>query len=570
MFFPVLRGHLRRHRSAAVMIGVAASIATLSLGVEPGPAPTGNAARPPNAAAKPALSFTGQVAPMLSLHCGGCHIAGRKGGFQMVSYAGLMRSGVVQPGAGESSKLVEVILNGDMPRGGGKVSPADVGLLMKWIDAGAPFDGSDPAAPLDGIARQATASPAAAPSTKPIVAVKLKAGEVSFGAEVAPVLLEHCVGCHDADQPEANLSVVSLDRLLRGGRGGPPIVTGKGAESLLVKKLKGTGIDGQRMPLGKPPLTDDMIAMIEKWINQGAKLDLLTPESELDTVAAAGRSHQLVHDALLKVRFAAGASLWSRAIADETPGVLERGDVLVIGNLPAARLEELAALAEAVDRRLQAQISGGDGPLIKGGIVVYGFAKNYDLSGFWQTVFSEERPKALTATAGVSGDVVYAAVVPISGTRPAGSKGSGDRVSGDKDSAAADTRVLLTEQMTAAALLGRGVPAWFARGAGRAVAMKSEPKSDLVKAWRRELPAALERNGSAADFLAGHGDPVAAAVVGGSFVEAIMPTAGRLESLVRQLDAETPFDQAFVTLFRSTPQAAFESWVARASRGPRR
>ena len=44
----------------------------------------------------------------------------------------MLRYGIkVQPGAGESSKLVEVILNGDMPRGGGKVSPADVGLLMK-------------------------------------------------------------------------------------------------------------------------------------------------------------------------------------------------------------------------------------------------------------------------------------------------------------------------------------------------------------------------------------------------------------------------------------------------------
>lgn len=575
MFVPVLRGHLRRHRSVAVMLGVAASIATLSAGVEPVPAPSGRAARPPSAAAKPALSFTGQVAPMLSRHCGGCHIAGRKGGFQMASYAGLMRSGVVQPGAGESSKLVEVILNGDMPRGGGKVSPADVGLLMKWIDAGAPFDGPDPAAHLDGIARQTTASPPAAPPTKPIVAVKLKAGEVSFGAEVAPVLLEHCVGCHDADQPEANLSMVSLDRLLRGGRGGPPIVTGKGAESLLVKKLKGTGIDGQRMPLGKQPLADDVIAMIEKWIDQGAQLDLLTPESEIDTVAAAGRSHQLSHDTLRKVRFAAGASLWSQAIADETPGVLERGDVLVIGNLPASQLDELAALAEAVDRRLRAQIGGGDGPLIKGGIVVYGFAKGYDLSGFWQTVLADERPKGLTATAGVSGDVVYAAVVPPSGARPAGtkvsgSKVSGDRGTGDRDAVAADTRLLLTEQMVAAALLGRGVPAWFARGAGRAVAMKAEPKADLVKAWRRELPAALQRTGTPADFFDGHGDPVAAAVVGGGFVEAIMPTASRLESLVRQLDAETPFDQAFVTLFRSTPQAAFESWAARASRAPKR
>jgi hypothetical protein len=335
------------------------------------------------------------------------------------------------------------------------------------------------------------------PPTKPVVAVKLKAGEVSFAAEVAPVLLEHCMGCHDANQPEANLSMVSLDRLLRGGRGGPPIVSGKGADSLLVNKIKGTGIEGQRMPLGKPPLAESVIATIEKWIDQGVKLDLLTPQAELDTVAAAGRSQQMAHDTLRKVRFEAGADLWSRAITDETPGVLERGDVLVIGNLSAARLDELAAAAEAVDRRLREQISGGDAPLIKGGIVVYGFAKGYDLSEFWQMVFSDERPKGLTTAAGVWGDVVYAAVLP-----PSENKTAGNKTPEDKRDAAVDTRVLLTEQMATAALLGRGVPAWFARGAGRALAMKAEPKADLVKAWRRELPAALQRSGSAADLLA--------------------------------------------------------------------
>lgn len=564
MLLPVLRGPRRWGFGAAMTIRMAALMTLLPGGVEIGPAAAAEPPKPPAAAARPALTFTGQVAPILSRHCGGCHIANRKGGFQMASYTSLMKSGVVQPGAGEASRLVEVILSGDMPRGGGKVSPADLGVLMKWIDAGAPFDGPDPAAPIDAIALQAIASPAAVPPTKPVIAVKLKPGEVSFAAEVAPVLLEHCAGCHDADQPEANLSMVSLDRLLRGGRGGPPTVSGKGADSLLIKKLKGTGIEGQRMPLGKTPLAESVIATVEKWIDQGVKLDLLTPQAELDTVAAAGRSHRLAESELRKVRFEAGAGLWSRAIADETPGKVERGDVLVIGNLSASRLDELAAAAEAVDRRLREQITGGDAPLIKGGIVVYGFAKGYDLSEFWRMVLADERPKGLMATAGVSGDVVYAAIVP-----PAQDTTGGKKSSGDTD-ATVETRVLLTEQMTTAALLGRGVPAWFARGAGRSLAMKAEPKADLVREWRRGVPGALKERWSAADFFAGHGDPGAVAVVGGGFVDAIMPNASRLESLVRQLDADTPFDQAFVTVFRGTPQTVFESWSARVSRGPRR
>ena len=540
-------------------------------GMETAP-PAAGAAKPaaakaaPKPAAKPALTFTAQVAPILSRHCGGCHIAGRKGGFQMVSYAGLMKTGVVQPGVGESSRLVEVILSGDMPRGGGKVSPEDLGVLMKWIDAGAPFDGPDPTAPIDGLARQATAPPSAVAPTKPIVAVKLKPGEVSFAADVAPVLVAQCVGCHDAMQPEANLSMVTLERLLRGGRGGSAVVSGKGTESLLIKKIKGAGIEGQRMPLGKPPLADEVIATIQKWIDQGAKLDLLTPQAEMETLAAAGRSQKLSHDDLKEVRFRAGGSLWARSIPDDKAVAIERGDVLVSGNLSAAKMEELADAAEAVAGRLQEQMMGGKSPIIKGGIVVYGFAKGYDLSSFWQTVFSDDRPKGITAGGGVLGDVVYAAVIP-----PTTDKTSGGKASGGKDDAEANTRVLLAEQMTAAALLGRGVPAWFAKGAGRAVAMKFEPKAGLVETWRRDLPAAVQRCGSPADFFSGHGDSVAMATVGGGFIGAIMPSVSRLEALVGQLDAGTPFDQAFINVFRSPPQQLFEAWVAQqAARGPRR
>ena len=108
------------------------------------------AANPAKPGARPTagISFTKQVAPLLVTHCGGCHVTGRKGGFQMASYDALMKTGVVQRGVGDSSRLVEVIATGDMPRGGGKVAPQDLALLVAWINAGASFDGPDPAAPL--------------------------------------------------------------------------------------------------------------------------------------------------------------------------------------------------------------------------------------------------------------------------------------------------------------------------------------------------------------------------------------------------------------------------------------
>ena len=101
------------------------------------------------------------------------------------------------------------------------------------------------------------------------------------------------------------------------------------------------------MPLGKPPLADDVIALIQKWIDQGATLDLLTPKTDLETLTAAGRSQKLSHDDLKKVRFQTAGSLWTRAIPDEKPVVIDRGDVLVVANLSAAKSEELADTAEA-------------------------------------------------------------------------------------------------------------------------------------------------------------------------------------------------------------------------------
>ncbi|MFN7812279.1 MAG: hypothetical protein ACK5SI_06400, partial [Planctomycetia bacterium] len=58
-----------------------------------GQAPPGQAQ-----AAGRGTSFTRQVAPILSRKCGGCHIAGNKGNFQMPSHAALLASGFVQRG----------------------------------------------------------------------------------------------------------------------------------------------------------------------------------------------------------------------------------------------------------------------------------------------------------------------------------------------------------------------------------------------------------------------------------------------------------------------------------------
>jgi len=488
------------------------------------------------------VSFSKQVAPFLVATCGRCHVTGRKGDFQMATYTQLMNSVKVSPGMGKTSELVEVILSGDMPPGGGRVSPDDVGMLIRWIDAGAACDG-DPNADLASLAR-AGAAPAPAPEVALPAAAPLKPGDVSFASDVAPILLAQCGNCHGEQDPEANLRMTSLETLIKGGGTGPAVVPGKGADSLLVKKLKGMGVDGQRMPLGKPPLPDAQIAMIAKWIDQGARIDVLSAKASLETVTAAGRSQRLSDAELTKLRVAAGQALWRRFIPDEDPVVELRPGFCLMGNLPAARMETLATDAEDVAARVRAELGSGEGPLLKGGVVIYAFRKAYDYSELWQVVLNSERPRGLTGHAGVAGDVAYGAFV-----LPAGED-------------AEETQLLLAEQMAAAALAGRGLPEWFCRGAGRAVAARVAPKALLAQTWKKEAGAAVKELGSPTDYFAGRANPASAALAGGGFVGSLLGS-GKLAQFVKAVDGGESFDAAFQKIFRSPPQQAFMTWASR-------
>ncbi|MFM8735288.1 MAG: c-type cytochrome domain-containing protein [Pirellulales bacterium] len=491
-----------------------------------------------------AISFSRQVAPILSRSCGGCHVTGRKGDFQMATYDGLMKTGYVQRGAGQASRLVEVILTGDMPRGGGKVSSDDVATLVKWIDAGAACD-ADPMLGIDVLARGGGAPP---PPVRAVAvrAVTIKPGEVSFACDVAPLLARHCLGCHGGNETEARLSLASMDALLKGGRTGEAVVAGKGSESLLVKKLRGAGIEGQRMPLNKPPLPDAEIALIERWITEGARLDMLTGATPLETVVSAGMTKKLTDAELSTIRHAAGEKLWRRAIPEEAPTVVSRPGVCLIGNLPDQRMTELADVAADVAGRVRAELVD-EGPVVKGGVVLYVVRQAFDYSALWQTIVGGERPKGITANAGVSGEVVYGAMLVPSTDDP-----------GDLEAAFA-------ESFASAAFASRNVPGWFSRGAGRAVATRIAPKSGTVLAWKRDASAAVSKLGSPADFFAGHADPAASTLAAGGFVGSLA-TGDRLAQTIALLDAGSAFDDAFAKAFKATPAQALQKWASRSAR----
>ncbi|MBI2928270.1 MAG: hypothetical protein HYY24_21585 [Verrucomicrobia bacterium] len=92
---------------------------------------------------------------------------------------------------------------------------------------------------------------------------------------VEPILAKHCLDCHAAQDPEAELVMENFETLMKGGKAGPSIVPGKSAESLLVQMIEGNvEREGKKkiMPPGKrKKLEPSEIAAIKAWIDVGAK-----------------------------------------------------------------------------------------------------------------------------------------------------------------------------------------------------------------------------------------------------------------------------------------------------------
>jgi WD40 repeat protein len=105
---------------------------------------------------------------------------------------------------------------------------------------------------------------------------------VSFINDIAPILKEKCFGCHGAKNPKGKLDMTKYASLRKGGTKDDPIAPGQPDDSYLITVL--TATDKKRMPPkdSGAPLPQNQIELIERWIEQGAKLDaVLKPESDL-------------------------------------------------------------------------------------------------------------------------------------------------------------------------------------------------------------------------------------------------------------------------------------------------
>ncbi|RIK78900.1 MAG: hypothetical protein DCC68_14160 [Planctomycetota bacterium] len=97
---------------------------------------------------------------------------------------------------------------------------------------------------------------------------------VEFNRDIRPILSDNCYFCHgpDKNKREADLRLDTKEGLAYIADDGAIVVAGKPEESLLVRRITAAD-EGERMPPGDSgkKLTDRDIALLRRWIEQGAK-----------------------------------------------------------------------------------------------------------------------------------------------------------------------------------------------------------------------------------------------------------------------------------------------------------
>ncbi|MCB1225767.1 MAG: PD40 domain-containing protein [Verrucomicrobiales bacterium] len=90
-----------------------------------------------------------------------------------------------------------------------------------------------------------------------------------FHEDVAPILRDYCLGCHNRDDLDGDLSVETFADLMKGGESGTAITPGDAARSFLIRTV--TKQEKPRMPPAKEPQPSAQdIALLKAWVQVGA------------------------------------------------------------------------------------------------------------------------------------------------------------------------------------------------------------------------------------------------------------------------------------------------------------
>lgn len=95
-----------------------------------------------DAPAASGISFANDIQPILGAKCAKCHgVEQVKEGLDVQTYdalmAGSFNGSVITPGNANDSLFVQLIVEGEMPNRGTKVTPEELQVIIDWVNQGA-------------------------------------------------------------------------------------------------------------------------------------------------------------------------------------------------------------------------------------------------------------------------------------------------------------------------------------------------------------------------------------------------------------------------------------------------
>jgi hypothetical protein len=99
-------------------------------------------------------------------------------------------------------------------------------------------------------------------------------GEANIYSDVVqPILESKCYSCHGEKKRKSELRLDAPQWIIKGSKNGP-VINGKEGESELINRVSLPRDDDDHMPpMQKPQLTEQEIALIHWWVDQGASFD---------------------------------------------------------------------------------------------------------------------------------------------------------------------------------------------------------------------------------------------------------------------------------------------------------
>lgn len=100
-----------------------------------------------------------------------------------------------------------------------------------------------------------------------------EAEPLDFNLHVRPILMQNCAGCHGGVMKSAGVSFIYREEVLGAGDSGHPVaVPGDAAGSEMIRRVTATDpIDRMPPPDHGPALSDEEVAVLKRWIDEGAQ-----------------------------------------------------------------------------------------------------------------------------------------------------------------------------------------------------------------------------------------------------------------------------------------------------------